>query len=95
LLSLNLDIATMLDLVGDRRANYLQVGAVWTSDGSIPPSPTDPKLGGSLRLANTTMETYHQLPVASPASMGCFGCHNATSSTGTSHLFPINPLVKK
>lgn len=95
LLSLNLDIATMLDLVGDRRANYLQVGAVWTSDGSIPASPTDPKLRGSLRLANTTMETYHQLPVPSQASMGCFGCHSAATSTGTSHLFPINPLVKK
>lgn len=92
LISLNLDINAMLAMVGDVRANYFQVGAVWTSDGSIPPTPTDPKLRGSLLLANTTMETYHQLPTGQSADMGCFGCHKATTSTGTSHRFPNNPL---
>jgi hypothetical protein len=92
LISLNLDINAMLAMVGDVRANYFQVGAVWTSDGSIPPTPTDPKLRGSLLLANTTMETYHQLPTGKSADMGCFGCHKATTSTGTSHMFPNNPL---
>lgn len=96
LISLNLDIGTMLTLVDDVRANYFQVGAVWTKDGSIPSSPTDSELIGSLLLANSTMETYHQQGTANP-DMGCFGCHSASSSTGTSHLFSINnqPLVPK
>jgi hypothetical protein len=39
------------------------------------------------------METYHQVVIPNQsASMGCFGCHFSTTSTGTSHLFPINPL---
>jgi hypothetical protein len=93
LISLNLDILVMLSLVGDVRANYTQGGAVWTSDGSIPSGPTAPALRGSLLLANTTMETYHQVVIPNQsASMGCFGCHFSTTSTGTSHLFPINPL---
>src|SRR5690606_6192211 len=36
LISLNFDINLMLGLVKDVRANYFQVGAVWTKDGSIP-----------------------------------------------------------
>ncbi|KQU80990.1 MULTISPECIES: hypothetical protein [unclassified Rhizobacter] len=96
LISLNLDIDVMLGLVGDVRGNYTQIGAVWTSDGSIPSGPTSPALRGSLLLANTTMETYHQVVIPNKsASMGCFGCHSSTTSTGTSHLFPINPLPTK
>ena len=96
LISLNLDVNGMLSMVGDVRANYFQVGAVWTSDGSIPNTPTDPRLRSSLLLANATMETYHQVVVPNQsASMGCFGCHHSTTSTGTSHLFPINPLPTK
>jgi hypothetical protein len=94
LISLNLDVITMLGLVGDVRANYTQVGAVWTNDGSIPSGPTSPALRGSLLLANTTMETYHQIVVpGKPISQGCFGCHGSSTSTGTSHLFPITPLI--
>jgi hypothetical protein len=92
LISLNIDIGLVLALLGDVRANYFQLGAVWTRNGTIPSSGTDPNLVGSLLLSNATMETYHQF---SPP--GCFGCHSATTSTGTSHLFsPSNrPLVPK
>lgn len=94
LISLNLDILVMLGLVGDVRSNYFQVGAVWSRDGSIPSGSTDNDLVGSLLLANSTMETYHQLGTAT-SDQGCFGCHFATTSTGTSHVFNINniPLV--
>ncbi len=94
LISLNLDIRAMLTLVSDVRANYFQVGAIWTRDGTIPSSPTDPNLVGSLLLANSTMETYHQQGT-SQSDQGCFGCHSASTSTGTSHLFSPNnqPLV--
>jgi hypothetical protein len=94
LISLNFDIRLMLGLVNDVRANYFQVGALWTKDGSIPKSGSDPALAGSVLLANTTMETYHQ---AQPP--GCFGCHAASSgkSLDTSHLFSTDnvPLVPK
>ena len=84
----------MLGLTGDVRSNYFQVGAVWTKDGSIPSSPTDSELIGSLLLANSTMETYHQLG-SSSSDQGCFGCHSASTSTGTSHVFSLTniPLV--
>lgn len=94
LISLNLDILVMLGLVGDVRSNYFQVGAVWTRDGSIPSGPTDPELVGSLLLANSTMETYHQQGTGN-SNQGCFGCHSASTSVGTSHVFNLNniPLV--
>jgi hypothetical protein len=86
LVSLNSDIIQMLSMVGDVRGNYMQIGAVWTSNGSIPTSGTDTgSQAGSLALANSTMETYHQ----QDANTGCFECHYSStgSSTGTSHLF--------
>jgi hypothetical protein len=105
LISLNLDILVMLGLVGDVRSNYFQVGAVWTKDGSVPSSPTDPELAGSLLLANSTMETYHQQGTAG-SDQGCFGCHSVptpssasitapSTSVQTSHVFSLNniPLV--
>ncbi len=91
LISLNNDVRGMLSALGDVRSNYFQVGAVWTQNGSIPSSGTDTaKQIGSKLLSNTTMETYHQTN-----KNGCFGCHFASSSTGTSHLFSTtnNPLV--
>ena len=93
LISLNNDIRGMLSALGDVRDNYFQVGAVWTNNGSIPSSGSDTsKQTGSKLLANTTMETYHQTN-----KNGCFGCHNASSSTGTSHVFSSSniPLVPK
>lgn len=106
LISLNLDILVMLGLVGDVRSNYFQVGAVWTRDGSVPSTPTDSQIVGSLLLANSTMETYHQQGTGN-SNMGCFGCHNvavASSSANssapsrsvqTSHVYNLNniPLV--
>ncbi|MDQ3287608.1 MAG: hypothetical protein M3Q42_04980 [Pseudomonadota bacterium] len=94
LISLNLDIGLMLAMTGDVRANYFQVGSVWSRNGSIPSSPTDQDLIGSLLLANSTMETYHQQGSGN-SNMGCFGCHSAETSTGTSHLFSTSnqPLV--
>lgn len=96
LLSLNIDIRTMLGFLGDVRQNYFQVGAVWTTNGSIPVGGSAPNQIGSLMLANSTMETYHQTDM-----QGCFGCHhNRTASgppTGTSHLFSTNnvPLATR
>ncbi|SHM27806.1 hypothetical protein [Roseibium suaedae] len=90
----------------DVRANYFQLGAVWTKDGSLPSSPGDTgQQIGSLLLANSTMETYHQQvgPGIKPAFQhGCFGCHNTDAQSGgavtptfVSHLFSKSnaPLV--
>ena len=91
LISLNRDVGTLLGKLQDVRKNYFQVGAVWTQNGSIPTKPDDRALQkGSTLLANATMETYHQID-----KKGCFGCHFASSSTGTSHIFPVQPLIKK
>ncbi|MEB2847016.1 hypothetical protein GAO09_16140 [Rhizobiales bacterium RZME27] len=93
----------------DVRSNYIQIGSVWTRNGSIPAEPTDKSQQvGSLFLANTTMETYHQKlgPDIKPAHQnGCFGCHNLAPTQGsptppptsTSHLFSTDnvPLVGK
>jgi hypothetical protein len=93
----------------DLRSNYIQVGAVWTRNGSIPSAPADnSQQVGSLLLANTTMETYHQKVgqgIRPAFQNGCFGCHNTSKSasnpnplpTSTSHLFSTSnvPLVGK
>ncbi len=96
LLSLNMDIRMMLSVLGDRRQNYFQVGAVWTRNGSVPANGNDTaQQVGSVLLANATMETYHQTDMK-----GCFGCHAssaANASLGTSHLFSLTnvPLPTK
>ncbi|MGG7517288.1 hypothetical protein ACQ3G6_05300 [Allorhizobium undicola] len=111
LVTLNRNIDGMLATTAggaDARSNYIQIGSVWTQDGSIPTSPTDTgKQIGSLLLANATMETYHQEVGASiPDAFqhGCFGCHNgnvkpeqALVPTNISHLFSTSnqPLVPK
>lgn len=55
----------------DVRRNYLLKGSIWTRNGSISESPNKEKgeLRGSLHLANTTMETYHQ-------NTQCFSYHS-------------------
>lgn len=108
LVTLNANIDYMLQNTPtgkDVRSNYIQIGSVWTRNGSIPTKPTDnAQQVGSLLLANTTMETYHQKVgqgIPDAFQNGCFGCHNAknptTSPTGVSHLFSIQnvPLVAK
>ncbi|MBE0368496.1 hypothetical protein [Pseudoalteromonas aurantia] len=105
LISLNHSILPWLKGVGDVRANYFQVGSIWTARGEIPKNGSSDELRGSLSLANTTMETFHQASSTSPVSfkpINCFGCHGVTlPSTSTppqeafdvSHIFSsITPL---
>ncbi len=93
LVSLNKSVLTWLK-PGDYRGNYIQTGGIWTSDGSIPTNgkQTDnPHLVGSLKLANTTMETYDQIEGSGFNPINCFGCHNASS---TSPAFSISHIVQ-
>lgn len=81
----------------DIRKNYVFIGAVWTSGGSIPNgnvyNPRDSISGlaiGTSLLANSTMETYFQ-----STSFTCFTCHHGASlaPSDLSHVFSkINPL---
>ncbi|MBQ4834901.1 hypothetical protein [Pseudoalteromonas luteoviolacea] len=103
LISLNHSILPLLKGVGDVRANYFQVGSIWTATGQIPENdetPADPKdniFRGSLSLSNATMETFHQAPPPPKKSDGpvnCFGCHNVKKVQGkpreafkVSHIF--------
>lgn len=82
LISINNDVVNAL-AVGDPRKNYLLGGAIWTQHGKIPPQGTQK---GSLLLANSTMETYHQ-------TINCFACHSSPTSIGLSHVYgAIQPL---
>ena len=61
----------------DIRANYVMTGATWTIPGTFIQVGTN-------KLANTTMETYHQ-------GLNCFDCHQGGGSgfdpNGLSHIF--------
>jgi hypothetical protein len=80
-------------LVGkDVRQNYAFTGGIWTRKGKIP-TQQKATLDGSLRLANTTMETFHQ-------DKNCFSCHatDAEHPRGldVSHIFgDLEPLDVK
>ncbi|SDG91073.1 hypothetical protein [Chitinophaga filiformis] len=87
----------------DIRKNYVFVGAVWTSGGSVPNggvyNPRDSISGlaiGTSLLANSTMETYFQ-----STSHTCFTCHHGTSlaPADLSHVFskikPLNAMLQK
>ncbi|OSQ42670.1 hypothetical protein [Thalassospira alkalitolerans] len=107
IISLNSDILNLL-AAGDIRANYVQIGAVWTQNGVLPNTPVtkgskkykDAPEIGSPRLANTTMETYFQ----GSGNGSCFLCHNAggnlppDASFGEDELshiyFNIDPLTE-
>lgn len=85
----------------DLRKNYIQIGGIWTSapsdtaDAPIPETAgyKSSDLRGSLILANSTMETYHQ-------SMDCFACHQQSTTAPNSfqpfelsHIYSqISPL---
>lgn len=90
IISLNTNVLNNL-ATGDLRANYVQIGAVWTQNGNIPNSPppqnTAPEKG-SPRLANTTMETYFQ----GSGDGSCFLCHNAGGNAAPEASFGKNEL---
>lgn len=98
LVSLNSGIMAMLAALGDVRANYYQLGGIWTSEGQLPLSGTDGNIRGGLRLANSTMETFHQYPDHNGfTSENCFTCHSVNSQdsagVGVSHIFnSLKPL---
>ncbi|SLN40662.1 hypothetical protein PEL8287_02014 [Roseovarius litorisediminis] len=100
LVSLNATVLGMLAKLGDVRGNYYQLGGIWTAEGQIPTSGTDANIRGGLRLANSTMETFHQYPDTNNGfqSENCFTCHNVSSSSDgikISHIFGgLSPLSK-
>ena len=84
---------------GDVRANYYFVGSTWTFGGYAPTGQYNKTTNngngaeiGTNRLANSTMETYHQAGNGSTGS-NCFGtCHTDASTghkatTDVSHIF--------
>lgn len=75
--------------------NYFIVGGLWESDTAKPSSDIGNQRG-SLRLANTVMETTFQggFAPSQPYSSNCFGCHNyevnksnTLPASGLSHIF--------
>src|SRR5439155_10266744 len=88
---------------GDVRANYYFIGSTWTFGGYAPTGQYNPSTNngngaeiGTNRLANSTMETYHQASssINPPPGSGsnCFTCHDDTSTghkatTAVSHIF--------
>ncbi|MEX0297864.1 MAG: hypothetical protein AB3N28_02250, partial [Kordiimonas sp.] len=107
LISLNNDVIGML-ATGDVRKNYFVSGAVWTQHGNLPTydgkGPAFKQIG-SLSLANSTMETYHQetSTSATATNAGCFMCHSISGAQATakqgvelSHIFDeIKPIPAK
>ncbi len=75
---------------GDVRRNYILTGATWTIGGG---EPTETNQVGTNKLANGTMETYHQGSDASAMTgSNCFTCHT-TNSTSVSAIYnPLKPL---
>lgn len=98
LASINVSVLSQLK-EGDVRGNYIQTGGIWTSKGQIPSDGTSSDLRGSLKLANTTMETFFQFHRSDFNPLNCFGCHgadNATEAVEISHIFDaLQPLPKK
>jgi hypothetical protein len=98
LISINTSVLSQLS-TGDIRGNYIQTGGIWTVEGQIPTGGTDSELRGSLYLANTTMETFHQYSTGATGfdPQNCFACHSSTSgSTAESHIFKsLQALPKK
>lgn len=86
LLSTNTTVLPQLNALGDIRANYMQIGGIWTSGGVIPQESgyNSSLLRGSLGLVNSTMETY-------VGGSHCFTCHQTDglkgNGFGLSHVF--------
>lgn len=74
--------------------NYMNVGALWEND-ITQPSSTTANQRGSMRLANSVMETtFQNVDLNSSFVSNCFGCHNyevsqsnTLPSSGLSHIF--------
>ena len=99
LISLNASIMDYLDGDPSARNAYYQLGAVWT-DGTLPVYPDTGSMAGGLRLANSTMETFHQFDAQNTdpnfTSQNCFSCHGPSgpkgdptlnNGTNVSHIF--------
>lgn len=69
--------------------NYRLIGTVWLAPGSYSrATPNWWNLGstnpvGSVNLANSTAETFQQVPQANQPGSNCFACHNPTAFGGT------------
>jgi len=96
LISINTSVLSQLS-AGDLRGNYIQTGGIWTAQGQIPSSGSGSELRGSLYLANTTMETFHQYSANNNGVQNCFTCHSSSGAgTAESHIFnALQPLPKK
>jgi hypothetical protein len=88
-ISINNTVRSLL-AAGDVRRNYILTGATWTIGGG---EPTETNQVGTNKLANGTMETYHQGSDASAMTgSNCFTCHT-TNSTSVSAIYnPLKPL---
>jgi hypothetical protein len=99
-ISINNSIQNLL-VGNDKRKNYLFIGATWTNKGAAPNgksySLTNQEDGAAIGtniLANSTMETYFQLPTKS-----CFTCHSqhdtpTLSPNKISHIFAeLQPFI--
>ncbi|WP_372833300.1 hypothetical protein, partial [Puniceibacterium confluentis] len=94
LVSLNASLRNILmGALGDKRGNYLQIGGIWTVTGQLPTGGGDGNIRGGNRLANATMESFHQYPDKNNnfQSENCFTCHSvssgATDGIALSHIF--------
>jgi hypothetical protein len=101
---LSSDISVLSQIPGgDVRANYYFIGSTWTFGGYAPTGQYNAQTNngngseiGTNRLANSTMETYHQATTSINPPQGsgsnCFDCHSDTSTghkatTAVSHIF--------
>lgn len=74
--------------------NYMNVGAIWENDINQPSSNISNQRG-SMRLANSVMETtFQNVNLQSSFVSNCFGCHNyevtesnTAPAAGLSHIF--------
>jgi len=107
LISLNRSVQTAISAnnIDDPRQYYFLSGAVWGMPNAIPTFPKNgsvpaSELVGTDLLANSTMETFHQV-----TNGGCFSCHGAdtpaaptdkVNGVSVSHIFgSIDPNVPK
>lgn len=90
--SLNTQIQGFLSALGSDNPmsvwqNYMNVGALWENDVTQP-SSTFSNQRGSMRLANSVMETtFQNVDPTQPFISNCFGCHNFNGS-GNSNTIP-------